>query len=405
MDLDIPSDGDGHVSDPDRLAALDRSRLLDSPPEEAFDRLTRLASRLLDVPVALVSLVDDRRQFFKSAVGLSGEIAESRATSLSHSFCRHVVDSGVALAVEDAREHPLVRDNPSVEAGAISYCGVPIVDPAGRTLGTLCVLHSEPRPWSPDDIHALQDLAAAATAEVRLRFIAQDLADTGDALRKMVATASHDIRNPLAVIKGYAGLLADEDNLTDAERKEFASHIRDAASQAHALITDLAHVSRLEAGTVKPRPTVIAVGAAARSVIDQNHAQGFDEVLVTVPDELKAIVDPAHFSRILTNLLTNAVRYAGKEVQVDGYADGDSAVISVSDSGPGVPDDLVPRVFEKFSRGDDAVRAAPEGSGLGLSIVAGLVRANGGRVRYEPNTSAGGHSTGASFVVELPLSS
>ena len=87
---------------------------MDSPREQAFDRLTERAARELGVPTAVISLVDDRRQFFKSAVGLDAEVAEQRGTPLSHSFCQHVVHTGTPLRVEDARRHPLVRDNLAV---------------------------------------------------------------------------------------------------------------------------------------------------------------------------------------------------------------------------------------------------------------------------------------------------
>ena len=127
--------------DPARLDQLFRLQLLDSPPEEPFDRLTRLAARALGAPIALVSLVDDRRQFFKSSFGLPEPWASRRETPLSHSFCQHVVASASPLRIEDAREHPLVRDNPAIaELSVIAYLGVPLKTPEGRTLGSFCVM-------------------------------------------------------------------------------------------------------------------------------------------------------------------------------------------------------------------------------------------------------------------------
>src|SRR4051794_22450404 len=97
-----------------RLNALRRTALLDTPAEERFDRLTRLAARVLHAPAALVSLVDEDRQFFKSCVGLPEPWASLRQPPLTHSFCRHVVPLGEPLVVPDARQHPLVRDNPAI---------------------------------------------------------------------------------------------------------------------------------------------------------------------------------------------------------------------------------------------------------------------------------------------------
>ena len=156
--------------EPARLAAVRRTALLDTPREEAFDRLTRLAARLLGTQVALISLVEDDRQFFVGATGLAEPLASSRATPISYSFCRHVVESRARLVVEDARRHPLVRTNPAIrELGWVSYAGVPLADRDGHILGALSVIDSMPRLWSERDLDLLQDLAAWAVTEIELR--------------------------------------------------------------------------------------------------------------------------------------------------------------------------------------------------------------------------------------------
>ncbi len=158
------------VRDPSRLAALRRLALLDTPAEESFDRLTRLAARVLGAPVALVSLVDEDRQFFKSCVGLPEPAATERGTPLSHSFCQHVVSGREPLLVEDARTHPLVMDNLAVsELGVAAYLGMPLITSDGYELGTLCVIDTSPRSWSPADVEVLRDLAASVLTEIELR--------------------------------------------------------------------------------------------------------------------------------------------------------------------------------------------------------------------------------------------
>jgi PAS domain S-box-containing protein len=152
------------VTDPVRLAALARSELLDTEPEAPFDRLTRVAARALDAPIAIVSLVDADRQFLKSTVGREGG-----ETPLSHSFCKHVVAQDAPLVVSDAREHPLLHDNPAVADGAIAYLGVPLRDPEGQVLGSFCAVEPTPREWRPDEIETLVDLAGAVTSELQLR--------------------------------------------------------------------------------------------------------------------------------------------------------------------------------------------------------------------------------------------
>ena len=166
----MPRSLDSAIRRPERLAALRDSALLDTPTEEAFDRLTRLAARILHAPAALVSLVDEDRQFFKSRTGLPEPWASLGETPLSHSFCQHTVASGQPLIIQDAREHPLVFDNLAVaELQVVAYAGIPLITSDGQVLGSFCVLDDHPRSWSEEEIAILTDLAAAVMSEIELR--------------------------------------------------------------------------------------------------------------------------------------------------------------------------------------------------------------------------------------------
>jgi two-component system cell cycle sensor histidine kinase/response regulator CckA len=152
-----------------RVDALRRTGLLDSPQEEAFDRLTRLASTLLKAPLAVVSLVDADRQFFKSSVGMPEPLNTARSTPLEYSFSQHAVASDSPLVIPDARDHPLTRGNPAVrEFGLIAYAGIPLDSDDGYALGTLCVLDTVPRAWTDEEMSMLRDLAGAAMSEIAL---------------------------------------------------------------------------------------------------------------------------------------------------------------------------------------------------------------------------------------------
>ena len=152
-----------------RLATLGRTGLLDTPAEEPFDRLTRLATRLLKTPVALVSLVDRDRQFFKSAIGLPEPWQTRRETPLTHSFCKHVVALHEPLVIPDTRKDPVYRDHPGVrELKVVAYAGIPLTM-SGFALGSFCVIDDEPRTWSYDEIQTLRDLAECAMREIDLR--------------------------------------------------------------------------------------------------------------------------------------------------------------------------------------------------------------------------------------------
>jgi signal transduction histidine kinase/CheY-like chemotaxis protein/HPt (histidine-containing phosphotransfer) domain-containing protein len=151
----------------ERLEALRQSGLLDSPRDEAFDSIARRVAANLNVPVALVSLVSEDRQFFKSAIGLAEPWATLRQTPLSHSFCQYVVSSRRPLAIADAREHPVVRDNMAIpDLGVIAYAGVPLLAVDGHVLGSLCAIDTRPRSWSEADIALLQDLAIVVEREI-----------------------------------------------------------------------------------------------------------------------------------------------------------------------------------------------------------------------------------------------
>jgi PAS domain S-box-containing protein len=120
--------------------------------------------------VALVSLVDEHRQFFKSCVGLPEPWAARRQTPLSHSFCQHVVATGGPLAIEDARRDPLVCDNPAiVDLDVVAYLGVPLRTPDGQVIGSFCVIDGRPRAWSEEDMEVLQAVAESVMTEIELR--------------------------------------------------------------------------------------------------------------------------------------------------------------------------------------------------------------------------------------------
>jgi diguanylate cyclase (GGDEF)-like protein len=148
----------------ERLRSLRALNLLDTSPEERFDRLTRVARRLFDAPIALMSLVDEDRQWFKSRPGL-----DFPQTPREHSFCAHaILDEGAfivpdALADERFRDNPLVRSFPEIRF----YAGYPVKGPDGSALGTLCVIDHEPRDVEEEDVDALRDLAGLAEQEIK----------------------------------------------------------------------------------------------------------------------------------------------------------------------------------------------------------------------------------------------
>ncbi|RZT18942.1 GAF domain-containing protein [Mycobacterium sp. BK558] len=155
------------IADPDRLRSLYATGLLDSPPEEIYDRITRAAADALDAPNSCVTLVDVDRQFFKSAVGMETSTPEERQTPLSRSICQYAVANGLPLILEDARTDPVFKNHPAVRDGTVvAYLGIPLTDDDGNAIGTLCVFDTKPRLWGTGHVQVLNDLAGLAAERI-----------------------------------------------------------------------------------------------------------------------------------------------------------------------------------------------------------------------------------------------
>jgi PAS domain S-box-containing protein len=168
--------GSTQLDDPERLAALQRTGLMDSAPEESFDRFTRLAAHSLQVPLCLISLVGAQRVFFKSAHGLAEPWARARQAPLTHTFCPGVVTHAQPMAVDDARADAALRDTPAVtELGVAAYLGVPLATPDGQVLGSFCAIAHAPRHWSAQDRATLERIAQSVLAGIAVRMQLHEL--------------------------------------------------------------------------------------------------------------------------------------------------------------------------------------------------------------------------------------
>jgi GAF domain-containing protein len=157
------------VHDAARLDALRASGLLDSAVEEQFDRLTRLASKLLRAPATFFSLVDADRDFYKSCFGFPEPLASGRELT-GATFCHYSLVSDGALVIPDTRADPVYARVPTVESlGVAAYLGVPVRAPGGEVLGSFCAIDFTPRAWTPLEIDTMKELATSAEREVAIR--------------------------------------------------------------------------------------------------------------------------------------------------------------------------------------------------------------------------------------------
>ncbi len=161
--------GEGHEAA--RLRTLELYRILDTGSEQAFDDLARLAANICDVPIALISLVDDKRQWFKANIGL-----DARETPREVAFCAHAIEEDDIFVVEDASKDRRFSDNPLVTTAPNIrfYAGAPLVVADGQALGTLCVIDRKPRQLSPHQLEALRILRKAVVTQLDLRRALED---------------------------------------------------------------------------------------------------------------------------------------------------------------------------------------------------------------------------------------
>ncbi|XVU26578.1 SpoIIE family protein phosphatase [Actinoplanes sp. CA-054009] len=177
----------GVIGDPARLRAVARLGLVQGP-DPAFDRIAGIVERLIDAPVAVVTVLTADRQHLPGQVGLPAPFAATREMGLGHSFSRHVVEAGEPLIVADVRDDPRMRDNLSIrDLGAVAFAGVPLTDSDGLVLGTLAVMDREARKWTSSEIALLVDLGQVCSSELRLR-IAREIADEA----RRHAESAHD---------------------------------------------------------------------------------------------------------------------------------------------------------------------------------------------------------------------
>lgn len=208
--------------------------LYQRPFPAAFDGLSKIAARLLKVPVALVSIIDETndRQIFAGAHGLKSPLAELRETPLSHSFCKTVTETGKPFVVEDARKHPKVHDNPSIrDLKVLAYLGVPICGSQGGTIGALCAISTKPRKWKKEDLEALEELAICVNEEILLRAALQTSEEMIQQAKRYSAA-----RESIAAAFAAPGLSVED---------RFAELLR---ASCRALDVDCGWISKLSAG-------------------------------------------------------------------------------------------------------------------------------------------------------------
>lgn len=384
-----------------RLAALESYDILDTAREQAYDDFTTLAAQICGTPIAIISLVDRGRQWFKSALGL-----DAVQTPREQAFCAHAIVENKTLIVGDAAEDTRFHDNPLVvgSPNIRFYAGAPLVTAEGHGLGTLCVIDRVPRQLSASQTLALEALSRQLMTHLELRRAMVKLRQADDAKKKFVANVSHELRTPLTSIRGALALVLDSGGPADEDATELLAAAHRSTNKLLALVNDLLDLEKVGSGelSVERRECDFAA-ALARAHETVKPIAGDAGVHLKIPaTSLSLYADPDRLSQVLINLLANAVRFSpkGGAVSVTVEPHGDHVHIFIDDQGPGVPTEFRHAIFEPFKQVKGSAAHKKGGTGLGLAIAHAIVKEHGGWIMV--GDAPGG---GARFTIGLPIRS
>ncbi|WP_338488482.1 ATP-binding protein [Pseudomonas trivialis] len=396
----------------ERIRSLEHLGILDSVPEQGFDDIVLLATGLCDVPIALVSLVDNERQWFKACIGL-----DVRETHRDLAFCAHaILAPDEVLVVEDALCDPrfeysaLVLGPPYIRF----YAGAPIRDDRGFALGTVCVIDTRPRTLTIAQHSALQALARQTASLLQLRLLSEQREQRARSLESELAQAQalgrqaeqflHHAKRVSSLGMVAASIAHDFNNLLQAlsaslqmirlraRRPADVERFSDAGMQAvdqgrllvNHLLTSVRHDS--------PNLMCIDVNErleSMRDVLLRTASDGVEFSMELAAPGTGVLCEEAQLSAAVINLLTNARDALGGNGRIhitsrlvnlnqdEAVAAGNYLLLSVSDNGPGIPEALAAQIFEPFF----TTKCAGKGTGLGLSQVMEFAQRAGGTVK------------------------
>lgn len=398
IEADLPSDEDIRLN---KLYELD---ILDTIEEQAYDDLTKLAAEICQTPIALVSLVDKERQWFKSHHGL-----DARETPRDIAFCSHAILDDKVFIVEDSSKDERFFDNP-LATGAphvTFYAGAPLIMSDQRKLGTLCVISDKPKKLSASQKEALSALARQVVTQLELRLKIKELKQLDHAKDEFISMASHELRTPLTSIYGSLSLLLnDSKNPLSAKQNSLITIAYRNSERLLSLVNDILELSKIESGLLKFDNTTLNLAELLNKAFELNQAYCIKcntKLNVSCADEcqeLTVFADEQRLLQVLSNFISNAAKFTfdGDTVDLHLKKEGNYAVIEVVDHGPGITIEQQKLVFLKFKQLDTPVNNKLPGTGLGLNISKNIIELQNGIIGFEsmPNTKT-------TFYFKLPL--
>ena len=377
----------------ERLAELLSYDVLDTEAEQLFDELTELASRICQTPIALISLVDPDRQWFKSRVGLDAE-----ETSREIAFCSHAILQKEVFEVSNALEDPRFYDNPLV-TGAPDirfYAGAPLITPSGHAIGTLCAIDRKPRELTDDQRASLQTLSHSVVAHLELKRKNRELERTSQFKSDFLSYVSHEIRTPLNAINTFSHLLeveAKKLNLPQSFTTPL-SHVNKSGERLLEIVDSVLDIKQIEAGkmhimprSVNTRDFFIHLFSLTKIRAEDSNVAFLATIEETVPDYL--YFDDTKLGQVVLNLLSNAIKFTPKNNSVKAQVlyKNNKLLFNVVDEGIGISEKDQQRVFMPFERMNNAYQI--KGTGLGLNISQRLLELMDGSIKLSSKLGVG----------------
>lgn len=380
----------------ERISTLKNYNILDTLSEIEYDDITKIASLVCNTPIALISLIDTNRQFFKSRQGL--DITE---TPREHSFCAMAIQKPEEIMiVADSRKDVRFMNNPMVtgDPHVIFYAGVPLVNADGYALGSLCVIDNKPNNLNQQQIDVLKSLGRQVMNLLELRKKTRLLLESKKELKVLAKemesfarVASHDLKEPLRMIKSFLKLFEDKysKNLEN-NAKKYIDIALDGANRLDILITDLLEFS--VAGKNINDIKEIDVGEIIEDVKKLLSLEIKEHQAIINYSELPKIkISETAIRQILQNLISNAIKYQNKDskpiITITGRETNTHWEFSVRDNGIGIDKEYLESIFTIFKR----LHRKEEfpGTGIGLAICKKIVGQYGGEIRVESEEGKG----------------
>jgi|SRR5450631_53734 signal transduction histidine kinase len=375
------------LNEKERLAALREYHILDSEAEKEFEELSLLASEICQTPISMVTLIDETRQWFKAGVNLPvNEISRDIA------FCSHaIIHPFEPFIIPDMRkdkrfsDHPLVTGEPHV----VFYTGIPLTNPDGYALGTLCVMDSKPKTLSENQIRSLQILAKQIIqlmelrkAHILLKSLKEDLESRNEELQQFAYVVSHDIKSPLASIVLSGEMLRENfGDSIDEGNDQLLNVLNRASFKIRNLVDGILAYYRAELAMSEGAESFLLKPFLLSIVEMLRMNQGAD---IQFPQEDQSIyLNKTALEQILVNLLQNALKYNDKEkarVTIGFSEDETNYYFVVSDNGKGIDAKEQGKIFELFTTLGVPDRFGTKGTGIGLSTVKKLVEKMSGKI-------------------------